>query len=217
MAGPAADLDDFGDEEDGARKVLTSLQYAWVSEKAAPEVLQYETETVQQLLDMVADQDTQSREHASDTVSHRFFFNVYQMEIARIKFLIRSYLRTRLQKIEKYAMFILGDASLLSRLSEHELQYAQEYSENLSKHMTAAVLKDIPVNFAKLDSQTEKEDMVPKPNVDTHVFCLAKDNLGIVQVGVGEETSVQIDRGDLYILRYGVVAEFLRDGRVVLL
>lgn len=29
-------------------------------------------------------------------------------------------------QIEKYAMFILGDASLLSRLSEHELQYAQE-------------------------------------------------------------------------------------------
>lgn len=39
------------------------------------------------------------------------------------------------------------------------------YSENLSKHMTAAVLKDIPVNFAKLDSQTEKEDMGPS-------FCL---------------------------------------------
>jgi hypothetical protein len=47
----------------------------------AVQVLQYETETVQQLLDMVADQDTQSREHASDTVSHRFFFNVYQMEV----------------------------------------------------------------------------------------------------------------------------------------
>jgi hypothetical protein len=31
--------------------------------------------------------------------------------------------------------------------------------------MTAAVLKDIPVNFAKLDSQTEKEDMGPS-------FCL---------------------------------------------
>eukprot|EP00038_Savillea_parva_P018699 m.25122 g.25122 ORF g.25122 m.25122 type:complete len:218 (+) comp4211_c1_seq1:241-894(+) len=217
MAGPAMDDDAFGDDDEGARDLLVRLQTAWVSEKAAPEILQYETETVQTLLDLVSDQDTLSREHSAETVNHKFLYNVYQMEIARIKFLIRSYLRTRLKKIEEFSIHVVEDASLSSRLSEHELQYAEEYRTNLAKHMDAAVLKDLPANFSKFDAQSSKEDMVPKPNLDTHVFCLATDNLGIVQVGVGEETSVQIDRGDLYIMRYGVVADFLKDGRVILL
>lgn len=33
---------------------------------------------------MVSDQDEQSREHASDTVAHRFLFNVYQMEVGTV-------------------------------------------------------------------------------------------------------------------------------------
>ena len=45
------------------------------------QILQYETETVQTLLEMVADQDVQSQEHSSDTINHRFLFNVYQTEV----------------------------------------------------------------------------------------------------------------------------------------
>eukprot|EP00035_Acanthoeca_spectabilis_P006337 m.123304 g.123304 ORF g.123304 m.123304 type:complete len:218 (-) comp13455_c0_seq4:2473-3126(-) len=217
MAGPAPEFEDFGEEDEGAKEMVRRLQSAWVSEKAAPEILQYETEIVQTLLDMVSDQDEQSREHASDTVAHRFLFNVYQMEIARIRFLIRSYLRTRLKKIEKYASHTIKDEALHSRLSDYEVQYAVEYRDNVTNHMTSAVLKDLPPTFSRFDADTDKEKMVPKPNLDTHVFCLAKENLGMVQVGVGDGIAVQINRGDLYILRYTVAAEFLETGKVELL
>ena len=57
---------------------------AWVSEKAAPEILQYETDAVTTLLDLTKEQEELSREHATDTVNHQFLYNVYQVEVRSI-------------------------------------------------------------------------------------------------------------------------------------
>jgi GINS complex subunit 4 len=37
----------------------------------------------------------------------RFFFNVHKMELERVKFMLKSYLRTRLFKIERYLLYIV--------------------------------------------------------------------------------------------------------------
>eukprot|EP00729_Bicosta_minor_P016403 gene16403-30393_t len=64
-------------ELDGG-ELAAILRRAWVSEKSAPEVLDYEEDAVEQLLQMVNDQEEQSREQATDTIVHQFIFNVYQ-------------------------------------------------------------------------------------------------------------------------------------------
>ena len=37
----------------------------------------------------------------------RFYFNIHKMELERVKYLLKSYLRTRLMKIEKHYLFII--------------------------------------------------------------------------------------------------------------
>ena len=54
-----------------------------------------------------------------------------EMEVARLNYVLRSYLRTRLQKIEKYVMHILSSGtnanSTLSFLSREEKEFAKQY------------------------------------------------------------------------------------------
>lgn len=74
-----------------------------------------------------------------------------QTEIERVKFVVRSYVRTRLSKvshihrsceslitesrqIEDYARWILSNASLHGRLSETELKHAQRYEKQRTLH-----------------------------------------------------------------------------------
>ena len=78
-----------------------------------------------------------------------------QTEIERVKFVVRSYVRTRLSKvprfhlfriglitdlrqIEDYARWISSNPSLHERLSETELKHAQGYAEHgvLPSHPT---------------------------------------------------------------------------------
>ncbi|PRQ22893.1 putative GINS subunit, domain A protein [Rosa chinensis] len=47
------------------------------------------------------------------------------MDLDRSKFLLRSYLRIRLQKIEKYIFHILATAKLYNRLSKQEKAFAK--------------------------------------------------------------------------------------------
>jgi GINS complex subunit 4 len=63
----------------------------------------------------------------------RFFFNVHKMEAERIKFLLKSYLRTRIFKIERYLLYIV-EKDQASLLSEHEMNYAWSLYESKKHH-----------------------------------------------------------------------------------
>ena len=49
-----------------------------------------------------------------------------QMEIDRVKYLLASYLRTRLRKLEKYAFHVLSNQALHRRMSPHEFAFVNE-------------------------------------------------------------------------------------------
>eukprot|EP00040_Diaphanoeca_grandis_P041818 m.263567 g.263567 ORF g.263567 m.263567 type:complete len:214 (-) comp51012_c0_seq1:36-677(-) len=213
-------MDDFDDVEEDASAPIKTLQQAWINEKSAPEILKYATEEVDTLLQLVEEQDVLSREKAKENVTTQFLFNVYQMEITRIKYLIRSYLRTRLKKIERFAIHILttDDGSLKARLSPQELLYAQGYRQSLETHMQSSCLGQLPDKFSKMDVDTKKQRMIVKPHRDKHVFCLVEDNLGAVQVGLEQDSeSMPMSQGDTVIVRYDVIESYLLDNRVSLL
>lgn len=50
---------------------------------------------------------------------------IYLYEIQRVKYLLQSYYKSRLKKMEEYAMNILDDSRLRERLSPREEQYVQ--------------------------------------------------------------------------------------------
>mgnify|MGYP003695051397 CR=1 FL=1 len=65
------------------------------------------------------------------------------MELERIKFLLKSYLRTRLAKIEKHLLFIVEkDKSEL--LSQAELSYAFTLYQKRKDHLNEVFFEKIP-------------------------------------------------------------------------
>jgi GINS complex protein len=52
---------------------------------------------------------------------------IYALELKRVKYLLRSYFRTRLKKIQMHAAHILDEVELQMNLSDKELAFAKDF------------------------------------------------------------------------------------------
>ncbi|CEG79257.1 hypothetical protein RMATCC62417_13743 [Rhizopus microsporus] len=146
----------------------------------------------------------------TDTES-RFIQMIQQTEIERIKYLLRSYLRTRLFKIEKFSLHLLRQPDVHEILSEPEYDYAQKYQELIEAHGYAAFLHQLPASQQRQDEETPEGSMVVQPNLDAPVFAsVLADRLNIQTAG----EMLELEKGDLYMLRYIDVRDFLSLGQV---
>jgi GINS complex subunit 4 len=112
------DLPSFEGESQGETSSVHRLQRAWIAERAAPDILPYES----RLLETIS---TRLKEQASHLVEQRidlkiawieqellserdtkrtFRTVIVQTEVERVKFLIRSYLRARMHKVQYTAL-----------------------------------------------------------------------------------------------------------------
>lgn len=215
-----AEVDDFAvsgmlaadEAEADPGTMIKQLLRSWVSEKSAPELLAYEEEPVEVLLREIQEQEELSRANARDTVNNQFLFNMYQMEIGRLRYALNAYLRTRLWKIECHVLHILGTDAMRSRLSAAELSYAEQYRKLISAHMSASCLDAIPETFRTV----EGKGMVPSPEMDSYVFCKVHDTIGTIAINE-ENDVINLEQGDIYIVRYEVIEQFLQAGRLSLI
>ena len=96
---------------------MQRLQDAWINEKFAPDLLEHQIEVVNCMLDQIADiKNKINMERSKKTTSKNFGFALYEMEIARVKFLISSYLRIRLEKIQRYVYHLLEQQAKVLKL-----------------------------------------------------------------------------------------------------
>jgi len=102
------------------------LKRAWRNEKAAPEILRFDSPLVSRVHEQIQLLEETLDDFADSGVDD-LVVSLYQMDLDRTLFLLRSYLRLRLQKIEKYTMHISRFDDLLSRLSPQERQFAKRY------------------------------------------------------------------------------------------
>lgn len=180
-----------GDEDEPitAQKVLENLEIAWTNEHFAPEILCHRTEMVELMLGQIA----HIEENMKDIDKNDFRFIAHQMELERIRFIIASYLRSRLNKIETYTKHIIMEEDLRDetekRLSGEEKMYAIEFHENVEKYFNIVALQFVP-NLQRSDS----EKRVVRPNLMSHVFL--KADVSVVQPGSGSTKwlfSVDVD------------------------
>ncbi|KAL6039000.1 hypothetical protein STEG23_007130 [Scotinomys teguina] len=102
--------------------------------------------------------------------------SIHQMEMERIRYVLSSYLRCRLMKIEKFFPHILekektrpsGEPSILS---PEELVFVREYMDHTETHFRNVALKHMPPNLQKVDLLRA----VPKPDLDSYVFLRVKE------------------------------------------
>ncbi|KAI3864258.1 hypothetical protein MKW98_027095 [Papaver atlanticum] len=191
------------------------LKRAWRNEKASPEILQFQEDVVRNARVQIQNMEDTMEAYAGNG-QDALTVSLYQMDLDRTEFLLRSYLRTRLRKIEKY-MIHISKTELWNRLSKPEQEFAKRCNENMENHLKQSVLSRLPFgyqDFLKQSISSEEDDMVPEPQLDTFVFCKSKGSVGSFQLdAVGDEV-VDLIADDLYVLRYKSIKPLVETGQI---
>lgn len=207
------DVDDEDDENQISPPELVQLmEEAWLNEKFSPEILPHKTEMVEILLGQIA----YIEENLKKLKTTDFKKTLYQMESDRLKFVITSYLRYRIEKIETYSTYILEQEKQRSEkqeemyLSQNELTFAQEYEQSLRQHF------DSVMSFCPEMTPTAAIE----PNMHSMVFLKSKGDVeGVVINDRTDDDSEYIDltSGSQVLVNYSSVANLVKNGGVHLI
>ncbi|XP_068709634.1 DNA replication complex GINS protein SLD5-like [Montipora capricornis] len=196
-----------------AAEVLAQLEEAWINEKFAPELLESKADLVECMLDQIKEMEGNLKKvKQGDVVA-----SLHKLEIDRIRYILSSYTRTRIEKIEKHVVHVLEqeaarDENESSRLSPEELQYAKDYADNMEGLMKSLALQHMPANMQNID----RKKAVPRPNMDKYVFLKVLENQEQVMIDP-EEDPIDMENGAQHIMRYSAIAPLLTNGSVALL
>lgn len=142
------DVSDNEEEEITAEVVLKTLQCAWQNERLAPEILPHRNDMVECMLGQIQHMERNINKLPKTDLKA----SIHKLELSRIKFIICNYLKTRLNKIEKFCIPILNEERQrmelgTNYLTPQEYKYASEYLINMENHMKTVVLNKMPGNM----------------------------------------------------------------------
>ncbi|KAF9296819.1 GINS complex subunit [Mortierella antarctica] len=202
---------------DEREDLVKRLTQAWINERAAPEILKYENDCVNGLIAKCDDQQAVIDELDTGNDASILISILYQTELERIKFVLRSYLRTRISKIERHCQFILKDLSSRRKLSKAETSYAESYLKTTQDHYHSSFLSSLPLTLQVQDDVVfhRKMNMVSEPSLDEGVFCRINEDIGYFQLGEGDP--IVMETGQIYIFRYGAIRALLQRGQISLI
>lgn len=219
------------------------LTRSWISERCAPDLLPYPTELMQRVMSRVQQQIStiedlasgmgdgyqgsttagkgNSRQNANLTLS------ILQTDLGRTQFLVRSFLRQRLAKLTKFAMFYLSSLEMDEKniyLSPAETQYLKNHQALLSQFYDASFLSAFPAGLRRLDDSSGGVPMVEGPDGATAVVvrCLLPEGWGNeTEVDERREDGASVElrmrRGEVWVVRWRDVRRGVERGDLELL
>uniref|UniRef100_A0A3P9LUF1 DNA replication complex GINS protein SLD5 n=1 Tax=Oryzias latipes TaxID=8090 RepID=A0A3P9LUF1_ORYLA len=224
MSEAAFDDSELNQEDDSQEDVMTpaeliaKLEEAWLNEKFSPELQENKSEVVECVMEQLTHMESNlQRVKKGDTKA-----SIHRMEVDRIRFVLASYLRSRLQKIEKFFPHVLereksradGEPSLLS---PEEFAFAKEYYDNTEAYLKAVALKRMPPNLQSIDMLKA----VPEPCLDSFVFLRVKEKQENIliepETDDQREYVVDLEEGSQHLMRYRTIAPLISNGAVKLI
>ncbi|CAL8579027.1 GINS complex subunit [Xanthoria parietina] len=212
------DIDDIlaevsGDGSPPETRDLQELTRAWVTERSAPELLPWPSDLMDRVLGRIHQQIEVVEEQVGNVdPKTNFRLIIIQTELERFKYLVRSFLRTRMAKIDQYTLYMLSNPTQTARLSACELQYANSHQTLLEAHYRSSFLSQFPTSLQRLDDTAGGISMIEQPDPDAAVFVRALRNIEEPVVIEGTDTDFQMRRGDVYVVRWSAVQEHVLSG-----
>ncbi|KAJ7090563.1 hypothetical protein C8R43DRAFT_908391 [Mycena crocata] len=197
---------------------LEQLTRHWMNERHAPDILPAQDVLLSSLLDHIRRQsDTIQllRGDPSSSEEEHIRIMLAQTEVERVKFIVRSYVRTRLFKIENYARYIIANEEVQTRITAAERDYASRHAHLIDRHFYASVLQSLPESQAGLDDIPNfiMPPMITEPERTRAVFAHALKNT-IAKTPEGK--IVDLARGSLTLVSFAAVADLVASGDVEL-
>merc|ERR1740131_267700 len=137
---------------------------------------------------------------------------VHRMELQRIKFIINSYLRLRLDKIQSQVWHYSELEDTGEKLTNEEMVFVANYKEMLLTHFKTLSLQHLPGGWdvCSLDPGASR------PNFNQAVFAsVGKDCLGLEMedpTGCGRDHLVDLQEGDQHLIMY--FKELVEEGSI---
>ncbi|GMI37971.1 hypothetical protein TrCOL_g5145 [Triparma columacea] len=187
---------------DDSTSEMALLQQCWVNEVASPSLLPIDVDLVECLTLLLKNQLAvidQLEESVADPMA-ALQLSMYQTEVDRVKYVLVDYLRVRLRKIERNALWYMSqfpdgkeyktnaedETVTVTFLSPKEMKFCAGYTKLLRKHMKETVLKHMPSklldNKPELDLSLQKLDdmqttrMVDPPHDNTYLLAKMVSN-----------------------------------------
>lgn len=203
-----------------AFEVIQRLQKAWINEHFAPELLEPQIEVVNCLFDQIK----VTEENLEQRDKGHFGNSIYKMELSRIRFMIASYLRLRLQKVQNQAHFLSkrSDDELNAKLTTEEATFLRSYKDNLDNLFKKLALDHIPGKSADFSQFGETSNRTvqdpPKPNLNAAVFVKADEDIQGVfiedEAGRGRDEEYDMEKDSQHVMRYKSVSHLIQSGAV---
>ncbi|KAK2462404.1 hypothetical protein APHAL10511_005710 [Amanita phalloides] len=192
----------------------------WMNERNAPDILPAQEFLLNHLLDHLRRQSgvvQLLRGDPSTSEEEHLRIMLVQTEVERVKFVVNSYVRTRLFKIEKYARFISTNADIQTRLTAAERDYALRYAQITDRHLFASVLQSLPESQAHLDDEEVAfmPSMVNQPDLSRPVFVHALQDCPPAYLPDG--AILNMKKGNISLTHYSAVEHFVARGEAELI
>ncbi|KAK4454600.1 DNA replication complex GINS protein SLD5 [Podospora aff. communis PSN243] len=200
------------------KRDLQDLTRAWVAERSAPELLNWPSgglferinenikRQIERVEEMTGDMDPKTN----------FALIVIQTELERFKYLVRSYLRARLAKIDRHALHYLSTDELRARMSDMELAYATRHQALLHNHYLSSFLSSFPPALQNLNDTAGKIAMVDSPDLESAVFIRLLTDTLVSGRGVDTDNTFEFQESDIVILRWSDAKPLVESGRAEL-
>lgn len=223
------------------------LTRAWTCERCTPALQPYPAALIARVTDRVRSQIARIEDLTSGVydgaggasgANRNLVLSILQTDLSRTQFLVRSYLRQRLAKVEKHATYYLkyhvhddvqrqasgdgGDktSSSSSLLSTEEIAFLRHHATLLSNLYDSSFLMSLPRNLRRLDDNTggSRMDEGPEGAEGVLVRCLGAEWSNEADVfegeGDGEEPTVElrVERGGVLVARWRDVRRGVESG-----
>ena len=177
------------------------LTRAWVTERCAPELLPWPGALMERVMARVRRQISRVEDHPHTTTdpTSNLRLIILQTELERFKYLVRSFLRARIAKIDLCPLYHLSaqPSHPHAVLSLAERHYAAAHTALLHDHYRASFLARFPASLRRLDDAAGGVDMVEGADGDRAVFVRGREGVG---------------RGEVVVVRWSAVREVVGRG-----
>ena len=204
---------------------MSNLVKIWRNEKLSQTLLPYEENIINDVITLIEKKEKEINDKKIDK-NVKYYIEI---DIQRIKFIIKDYLRIRLMKIEKYLFYLLKN-NKIDILSQNEIKFAAELMDVKAAYFMQGLKKmnSLVNNFyqftdknkSRVDKmQTISDAMITKPS-DSEFVIIQNVSNNTIDINIKEISNeyqgefLSIYSGEKCLVPFKLIEPYLESKQV---
>lgn len=200
---------------------LELLTQVWIRERSIEEILPYESDLMERIIERVQEQveflEINSEDSLINEKTMKLVLIIVETELEKVRYLLKSYIRTRLAKLDKFGIYIQREEHEVAKLSPVEIEYMRRHLEILSELLNEQYLNIMPPNLQSLADP----EMITAPSLNHPVFVMCKQDCEVIldesKVGADPDATLEMRVGEVFVIKYSLVQDALANDYLVVI